>query len=96
MRGKRSYVTATTLNDMSTPWFSVVRTLQGSVASTPKEWPVRRVHRMLDDAMPEARGIYLPRIPNRPQSSAPLKARLRCPLMDCAKSRPQTAQARIA
>ena len=75
---------------MSTPWFSVIESLQGGSPPVPKDWSARRVHRIADDALPNTKQVFLIRRPDvRPVAVRPVM-RLRCPCTECvAKAGPR-------
>jgi len=68
---------------MSTPWLSVIESLQGSAPPVPKDWSARRVHRIADDALPESKQVYLIRRPDMPSGAVKPVMRLRCPCTEC-------------
>ena len=77
-------------NVMSTPWFSVIESLQGSRPSVPKDWSSRRVHRIADDALPDTKQVYLTRRPDARLGAVKPVMRLRCPCTECvAKTGPR-------
>ena len=75
---------------MSTPWFTVIQSLQGGLPSVPKDWSARRVHRIADDALPETKQVYLTRRPDVRSVAVKPVMRLRCPCTECvAKTGPR-------